>query len=133
MFCKKGVLRNFSKFTRKYLCQSLAIFLKKRLWHRCFPVIFANFLRIPFFTEHIRATPSNNIFYGHVIFNLLCFYKINNFDSYYDPYYYDYFHYYNYYYYFCHCHYHYFLFVFNAFNFLVFVFLFYTFVYIKYF
>ena len=24
-----------------------ATLLKKRLWHRCFPVIFANFLRIP--------------------------------------------------------------------------------------
>ena len=23
MFCKKGVLRNFAKFARKYLCQSL--------------------------------------------------------------------------------------------------------------
>ena len=41
VFCKKGVLRNFAKFTGKYLCQSLffnkvaglrpATFLKKRL------------------------------------------------------------------------------------------------------
>ena len=23
VFCKKGVLRNFTRFTRKYLCQSL--------------------------------------------------------------------------------------------------------------
>ena len=48
MFCKKGVLRNFVKFTGKHLCQSLffnkvvglrpAILLKKRLSHRCFPV-----------------------------------------------------------------------------------------------
>ena len=55
---KKGVLRNFTKFTGKHLCQSLffnkvadlrlATFLKKRLWHRCFPVIFAKFLRTPF-------------------------------------------------------------------------------------
>ena len=27
---------------------------KKRLWHRCFPVNFAKFLRTPFFTEHLR-------------------------------------------------------------------------------
>ena len=27
--------------------------LKKRLWHRCFPVNFAKFLRTPFFTEHL--------------------------------------------------------------------------------
>ena len=64
MFCKKGVLRNFAKFTGKHLCQSLffnkvagrspAILLKKRLWHRCFPVNFVKFLRTPFLTEHLR-------------------------------------------------------------------------------
>ena len=55
---KKGVLRNFTKFTRKHLCQSLdfnkvaglrpATLLKTRLWHRCFPVSFVKFLRTPF-------------------------------------------------------------------------------------
>ena len=50
---KKGVLRNFTKFTGKHLCQSLffnkvavlspATLLKKRLWHRCFPL---NFLEV---------------------------------------------------------------------------------------
>ena len=29
-------------------------FIKKSLWHRCFPVNFAKFLRTPFFTEHLR-------------------------------------------------------------------------------
>ena len=54
MFCKKGFLRNFSKFTGKHLCQRLFFkvrdsFLKlKSLWHRCFPVNFAKFLRTPF-------------------------------------------------------------------------------------
>ena len=47
---KKGVLRNFAKFAGKHLCQSL--FFNKvaglRLWHRCFPVNFAKFLRTPF-------------------------------------------------------------------------------------
>ena len=53
-----GVLKNFTKFTGKHLCQSLflnkvaglrpATLLKKRLWHRCFPVNFAKFLRTPF-------------------------------------------------------------------------------------
>ena len=61
--CKKGVLRNFAKFTGKYLCQSLffnkvaglrsATLFKKRLWHRCFPLNLAKFLRIPFPTEHL--------------------------------------------------------------------------------
>ena len=55
---KKGVLRNFTKFTGKHLCQSLffnkvtglrpATLLEKRLWHRCFPVNFVKFLRTPF-------------------------------------------------------------------------------------
>ena len=63
VFCKKGVLRNFCKFRGKHLCQSLsfnkvtglrpATLLKKRLWHRCFPVNFAKFLRSPFFIEHL--------------------------------------------------------------------------------
>ena len=54
---KKGVLRNFAKFTEKHLCHSLffnkvaglrpATLLKKRLWYRCFPVNFAKFLRTP--------------------------------------------------------------------------------------
>ena len=30
-----------------------ATLLKKRLWHRCFPVNFAKFLRTPFSTEHL--------------------------------------------------------------------------------
>ena len=48
-------------FDFKHLCQSFlfnkvaapATLLKKRLWHRCFPVNFAKFLRTPFFTEHL--------------------------------------------------------------------------------
>ena len=48
VFCINGVLRNFAKFTGKP-----ATLLKKRLWHRCFPVNFAKFLRIPFFTEDL--------------------------------------------------------------------------------
>ena len=61
--CKKGVLRNFPKFTGKHLSQSLffnkvagspATLLRKRLWHRCFPVNFAKFLRTFFFIEHLR-------------------------------------------------------------------------------
>ena len=63
VFCKKGVLRNFAKFTGKHLCQNLffnkvaglrpVTLLKKRLWHRCFPVNFVKFLRTPFFIEHL--------------------------------------------------------------------------------
>ena len=47
---KKGVFRNFAKFTGKHLCQRLFFskFLKTSLWHRCFSVNFAKLLRIPF-------------------------------------------------------------------------------------
>ena len=64
VFCEKGVLRNFAKFTRKHLCQGPffnkvaglrpATLLKKRLCHRCCPVNFAKFLRTPFLTEYLR-------------------------------------------------------------------------------
>ena len=57
-FVKKGVLRNFAKFTGKHLCQSLffnkvaglipATLLEKKLWQRCFPGNFAKFLKTPF-------------------------------------------------------------------------------------
>ena len=67
---RKGVLINFAIFTRKHLCQSLffnevtglcpATLLKKRLWHRCFPVNFAKFLRTLFF---YRA-PLGNCFWS---------------------------------------------------------------------
>ena len=57
MFFKTGVLEHFAKFTGKHLCQSLffnkvagapATLLKKRLWHKCFLVNFAKFLRTSF-------------------------------------------------------------------------------------
>ena len=80
VFCEKGVLRNFAKFTGTNLCwcflfnkvqgrQPLknlksfsnfskaafpATLLTKRFWHKCFPVHFAIFLRTPFVTEHLR-------------------------------------------------------------------------------
>ena len=68
VFCNKYVLENVTKFTGKHLCQSLFLnkfagvrpptLLKKKLWHRCFPVNFAKFLRTPFLTEYLWATAS---------------------------------------------------------------------------
>ena len=51
----KSVLRNFTKFTGKHLYLHLrpATLLKRRLWHRCFPVNLVKFLRTPFFIEHL--------------------------------------------------------------------------------
>ena len=48
LFCRKSVLRNFTKFTGKYLCQSLFFNKVAGLWHRCFPVNSVKFLRTPF-------------------------------------------------------------------------------------
>ena len=55
---KKGVLRNFTKFTGEHVWQSLfsnkvaghrpVTLLKRRLWYRCFPVNFVKFLRTSF-------------------------------------------------------------------------------------
>ena len=49
---RKGVLRNFAKFTGN--CLRPAAFLKKRPLHRCFPVNFAKFLRTPFLQSTIN-------------------------------------------------------------------------------
>ena len=59
MCCKKGVFKNFVKFTGTHLRRGLflnkvaglrpATLLKKRLWHKCFLVNFTKFLRTPFF------------------------------------------------------------------------------------
>ena len=55
---KKGFPRNFAKFTGKQLCQSFffdkVFLIKKRVWHRYFPVNFAKFLRKPFPREHLQ-------------------------------------------------------------------------------
>ena len=42
---KKGILKNFVKYTRKHLYP--ATFLKISLWHRCFLVNFSKFVRTP--------------------------------------------------------------------------------------
>ena len=46
VFCKKDV-------HRKTPVPESATLLKKRLWHRCFPVNFEKFLRTPFIIEHL--------------------------------------------------------------------------------
>ena len=70
MFCKKGVLKNFSNFTGKHLWQSLffnkapgvrpATLLKERLWHRCFPVNFAKSLTTTFLKKTIPVAASKS-------------------------------------------------------------------------
>ena len=54
VFCEKGIIKNFVKYTGKYLRKSLFLIKlqalasnlnKNRLWQRCFTVNFAKFLR----------------------------------------------------------------------------------------
>ena len=45
----RDVLRNFAKFTEKYLCQSLLFIKKETPTHKCFPVNFLKFLITAFF------------------------------------------------------------------------------------
>ena len=48
--------KNLVPFTSSHqLPARPATLLKKRLWHRCFPVNFAKFLRTPYFTEHLSS------------------------------------------------------------------------------
>ena len=71
----KGALINCTKFTGKHLCQGLffnkfaglgaAILLKKKLWHFCFPVNFAKFVRAHFL--------QNNSVWLLLILFLACF------------------------------------------------------------
>ena len=52
VFCKIGALRFVTKFTEKHLCESL--YFKKMTLVKVFSCEFCEFLRTPFFTEHLR-------------------------------------------------------------------------------
>ena len=63
VFCKKIFLKNL-QISQENICTRVPFFiklqawpatlLKKDLWHRCFSVKFAKFLRTSFFMEHLR-------------------------------------------------------------------------------
>ena len=70
---KKGILKNFTKFTGKHQRQSLfsnsvgglrlATLLKKRVWHSCFPMNLANFQEHRFYRK-----PLGDYFWLHFLF-----------------------------------------------------------------
>ena len=88
-FCRKGVLRNFEKFTGKRLCQSLLFnkvaalrtvtLLKKRFWYKYFPVNFSKFLKTPSIIEHLRwlllETPVNQPIFREELVDLQVYYS----------------------------------------------------------
>ena len=60
---RKGVLRNFAKFTGKHLCQSLSFnkvvpynFIKKETVAQLFSCEFCEIFKNTFLTEHLWAT-----------------------------------------------------------------------------
>ena len=57
---------------------SASKFIKKRFWHRCFPVNFAKFLRTPFLTEHLRWLLLHSLTNKRWCSTLVFFYKIIN-------------------------------------------------------
>ena len=89
VFCRKGVLTNFKKFTGKHLCQGLLFnkvaglrtltLLKKRFWYRCFPVNFSKFLKTPSITENLRwlllKTPVNQLIFREELVDLQLYYS----------------------------------------------------------
>ena len=62
VLCVKRCFNKFQKIRRENLCQSCrpATLLKKRPWHRCFPVNFVKFLR----TTFLQNTPGRLLLYG---------------------------------------------------------------------
>ena len=51
----KKVFLEISQNSQENTCARVqATLLKKKLWHRCFPVNFLEFLRTTFLTEHLR-------------------------------------------------------------------------------
>ena len=68
---KKGVLRNFAKFIRKHLCQSISFneiaglkvcnFIKREILAQVFSSEFCEISKNTFLTEHLWATASINL------------------------------------------------------------------------
>ena len=69
VFCKKGILRNFAKFTGKHLCESLfnkvagaaCNFIKKETLAQVFFCEFCEICKNTFFTEHSWGAASSNL------------------------------------------------------------------------
>ena len=76
---RKGFLKSFTKFTGKHLCQSLffnkfaglraTTLLKKRLWHRGFPVNFVKFLRKSFLQNTSGRLLLNKYHHSMLVFS----------------------------------------------------------------
>ena len=87
LFYKKGVLNNFTKFTGKHLYQSLfsyqasglQLYLKKRLWHGCFPVNFCQISKhtVLHRTPLVAASVTNSFFSAIRLIPHYCMHELN--------------------------------------------------------
>ena len=59
VFCKKGVLRNFGKFTGKHLCQSLFLVKLHKTMERVFSCEFYEIFKVNFLQETPAAAASD--------------------------------------------------------------------------
>ena len=83
VFYKKGVLKNFAKFTLKHLYQSLflnknaglrhATLLKQKLWYRSFSVSSAKLLGTPYLEKISGRLLLSFKYNGHASYKLLTF------------------------------------------------------------
>ena len=73
-FLKKVLLKTAKNFQKNSYARDLQLYLKKRLWYRCFPVNFAKFLRTTFFRRSSSSAASRLIvssFYSYGKLRLL--------------------------------------------------------------
>ena len=80
VFCKKGFLRNFARFTGKHLCQSLSFnkvadrpgnFIKRKTLAQMFSRKSREISKSTFFTEHLRRLLLKLVLYLALVLSLL--------------------------------------------------------------
>ena len=54
IWTREWLLKRNERGAYNGILNDLLFYLKKRLWHRCFPVNFVKFNRTPFFLQHLR-------------------------------------------------------------------------------
>ena len=71
-----SVLKNFTKFTGKHLCQSTYNFIKKDTLAQMFSCELGKIFKNTLFTEHLRTTAS--VFLRFLVFSFFLFYVLNS-------------------------------------------------------
>ena len=75
VFCRKDLLRNFTKFTGKHLCQSACNFIEKETLAQVFSCEFWEISKNSFFTEHFRWLLLKRLSKGDVYLEVTIFTK----------------------------------------------------------